>query len=93
MRECTNHAGTPHPLRLPITIHVLFRLFYIWEALPNHYRASLLWAAATLGFFGFVWAGEFTVVPKSDQVPLIPGDVLVDSHTNPTPLNCDITLQ
>ena len=28
--------------------------------------------------------GEFTVVPKSDQVPLTPGDVQVDSRTNPT---------
>ena len=76
--------GIPRPLRLPITLDILVRLFHVWKALPDRYEASLLWAAATLGFFGFLRAGEFTVVPNSDQVPLTLGDVQVDSHANPT---------
>ena len=76
--------GTTHPLRLPITIDTLVRLFHVWKAVPNRYLASLLWAAATLGFFGFLRAGEFTVVPNGDQVPLTPRDVQVDCRTNPT---------
>ena len=76
--------GISRPLRLPITLDNLVRLFHIWKALPDQYKASLLWAAATLGFFGFLWAGKFTVVPNSDLVPLAPGNVQVDSHVNPT---------
>ena len=43
-----------HPLRLPITGDILVRLFQVWAALPDQYEASLLWAAAALGFFGFM---------------------------------------
>ena len=83
--------GAPDALHLPITIDILVRLFQVWKAPPNRYQASLLWAAATLGSFGFLRAGEFMVVPKGDQVPLTPGDVQVDSHINPTLLT--VTLQ
>ena len=72
------------PLHLPITLDILVRLFHVWKALLDRYKASMLWAAATLGFFGFLRAGEFTVVPDSDQIPLTPGDVQVDSCANPT---------
>ena len=71
-------------LRLPITMDVLVRLFHRWRSLPDQYEASLLWAAATLGFLGFLRVGEFTAVPGSDQVPLSLADVRVDDHTNPT---------
>ena len=44
--------GISRPLCLPITLDILVRLFHVWKDLPDWYKASLLWAAATLGFFG-----------------------------------------
>ena len=76
--------GNARPLRLPITTDILVRLFHAWKAFPDQYEANLLWAAATLGFFGFLRAGEFTAVSGSGQVPLTLGYVRVDSHVNLT---------
>ena len=76
--------GNSRPLRLPITGDILVRLFQVWATLPDQYEASLLWAAAALGFFGFLRAGEFTAVPNEDQIPLTPSDVRVDSRVHPT---------
>ena len=44
----------------------------------------MLWAACTLGFFGFLRSGEFTVVPGINQTLLSPSDIRVDSHQDPT---------
>ena len=46
--------GNSRPLCLPITGDILIRLFWVWAALLDRYEASLLWAAAALGFFGFM---------------------------------------
>ena len=51
---------------------------------PNQqYRASLLWAACCLGFFGFMRAGEFTTVDPNAPPAILSSDVAVDSHTTP----------
>ena len=46
----------------------------------------MLWAACCTGFFGFLWAGEFTCPSRraynSDM--LSPRDISVDSHEQPT---------
>ena len=40
-------------IRLPITPEILQRLRRAWERLPVRADASMLWAAATLCYFGF----------------------------------------
>ena len=72
------------PLRFPITINILSKLFHRWQSLPDRYEAILLWAAASLGFFGFLRAGEFTSVRGSDYVPLTLADIQVDSRADPS---------
>ena len=43
----------------------------------------MLWEARALGFFGFLRAGEFTVVSNGNQSLLSPANIQVDSHHNP----------
>ena len=51
--------GAPDALHLPITIDILVRLFHVWKAPPNHYWASLLWAAATFVLWVLVGGGIY----------------------------------
>ena len=46
----------------------------------------MLWAACCLGFFGLLWAEEFTCPSWNMYISsmLSPGDVMVDSRDNPT---------
>ena len=47
----------------------------------------MLWAAACVGYFGFLRAGEFTVPPSEtydSEVHLNLSDLAVDSHNEPT---------
>ena len=53
----------------------------------------MLKAACCMGFFGFLWAAEFTTLSwqeydKGSQLSL--GDVAVDSHSNPSLLRVHI---
>jgi len=51
-----------------------------WQQLPNMWDATMLWAAATMCFFGFLRSGE-VVVPRDNtfdpNVHLVKGDVKV----------------
>ena len=72
------------PPRLPITLDILLRLFWFWSTSPARYEAIMLWAACTLGFFGFLRSGEFTVVPGGNQALVSPRDIQVDSRQDST---------
>ncbi len=46
------------PARLPITPDLLLKMKQLWEKKDNVWDRELLWAAATLCFFGFLDQGR-----------------------------------
>ena len=50
---------------------------------PDIFEAHLLWTACCLGYFGFMWSGEFIVTGSSPPVIQV-ADLAVDSHESPT---------
>lgn len=71
--------------RLPITIPILRKLLEVWAADPHgDYESRLLWAAACLGFFGFLRSGEFTLSDLQASPPILSSGVAIDSRENPT---------
>ncbi len=73
--------------RLPITPAILRLLSSHWSATENTFNQKMLWAAACMGFFGFLRAGEFTVPSGASFDPadcLTFADVAVNSHTAPS---------
>ena len=72
--------------RLPILPSTLEVLLDVWSASGTHFEQTMLWAACCLGLFAFMRAGEFTMTP-SQPCPLLPEDVAVDSHTQPSYLS------
>ena len=73
--------------RLPITPELLCQLKLVWQRGQVLRDASMLWAAATMCFFGFLRCGE-VVVPSplsfDPSVHLCYGDVALDSADPPT---------
>jgi len=79
--------------RLPITPDILRALRKVWESDADRDKATMLWAAVTMCFFGFLRSGE-VVVPTDDQydetVHLSYGDVRVNNTANPQYLEVKI---
>jgi hypothetical protein len=79
--------------RRPITPNILHRIERVWEAHPNKRDTTMLWAASTMCFFGFLRMGE-VVVPSESQydaeVHLSHGDTKVDNPRSPSYLEVRI---
>ncbi len=75
--------------RLPITPAHLRLLRTHWGFSSREHNSIMLWAAATLAFFGFFRIGELTL-PEGEHfspaIHLSPGDVGVNSKSKPTML-------
>ena len=73
-------------VRLPITPTILGQLKRVWQKRRDRRDTSMLWAAATMCFFGFLRAGE--VVTSGNRVfdpasNLAYGDVRLDNRSPP----------
>ena len=81
------HSGIQACSRLPITIDIMGKLRDVWLTSPPHPDSIMLWAAACVGFFGFLLAGEFTV-PSAEAYNLDAhlnlNDLALDSHSDPS---------
>ena len=80
-------ANPPKLVRLPITLDIMQHLRRVWIGDKPHPEGSMLWAAACVGFFGFLRAGEFTVPSVGNydpEVHLNLTDLAVDSHSQPS---------
>ena len=86
------HSGSTARSRLPITLDVLLSLKSIWCPRPAAaYDGIMLWAAACVGFFGFLRVGEFTVPSPSAYDPhvhLNTSDLSFDNHEAPNLVDC-----
>lgn len=61
------------------------RLLLAWSSgIENEYETRLLWAAACLGFFGFLRSGEFTLESTTSAPAIMSSDVAVDSRFTPS---------
>ena len=72
--------------RLPITPELLRSIRRVWEKKAYNRDSIILWAAACLGFFGFLRVGEFTVPSDNSYDPGVHlnfEDVAIDSKLNP----------
>ena len=79
-------SSTPRWTRLPILPEMLRELKEVWQRHPNKKDARMLWAAATMCFFGFLRVGEIVIPSDSGFDPsihLTPKDVKVSDLQDP----------
>ena len=83
----------PTRTRLPITLRLLAQMRHFWCVGRSDRDSTMLWAAATMCFFGFLRAGEVVAPPDSSFDPCVHlsvGDVSVDSRSAPKYLAVNI---
>ena len=81
--------GPKRAERLPITPEILIRLKEVWLGKGASMDGLMLWAAASMCFFGFMRSGEITVPSAQaydEGAHLTFSDVAVDSTSNPSAL-------
>ena len=78
-------------IRLPITPKIMKKLRLVWEEKANCWNNIVLWAAACTWVFGFLRAGEMTVLSEASYdagAHLNFADVAIDP-SNPSILRWD----
>ena len=73
--------------KLPITPTILRRVKQVWSGIKTDYHQTLLWAAATTCFFGFLRCREITLKPNESfdlLTHLSFQDIAADSRSAPT---------
>ena len=79
--------GKQSRTRFPITPPILRKIKQVWLHPSPNFDNIMLWAAATVCFFGFMRAGEITVPSDTGYDPgahLSFSDIAVDNVTNPS---------
>ena len=78
-------SPSPVRIRLPITPSILRKIHSYWLPRASDPDIIMLWAAATLCFFGFFRSGELTIPTSSfnKSVHLSWGDVAIDNPQSP----------
>ena len=84
--KAVQSKGPKRTERLPITPNHLAKLKEVWSSGANKFDGKMLWAAASLCFFGFMRSGELTVPSATsfdEGAHLSFNDVEVDCTKNP----------
>ncbi len=79
--------GSVRRLRKPMTLDILEVLRRSWSKVPGGGDARMLWAAATLCFFGFARSGELTTPSAREFDPAVHlqwEDMTTDCEKHPT---------
>lgn len=87
VKRAEAHTGASPRRRLPITLDIMQLLQRAWVGEQPHEDGTMLWAAACIGFFGFLRSGEFTVPSPATydpEVHLNLADLAIDNPDTPT---------
>ena len=87
--KAVQSKGPKRTERLPITLDHLAKLKEVWSSEQSKFDSQMLWAAASLCFFGFMRSGELTIPSASSYdagAHLSFNDVTVDCIQNPRTL-------
>ena len=93
IKRCEAEKGENGRERLPITSHILRQLREVWSSEEQHHDTKLIWAASTLCFFAFLWAGELSTHSAhayDPDVHLCVRDIALDDPLSPTILQVSI---
>lgn len=86
-------AGQPTRTRLPITPEILSRIHQHWRGRQSEWDITMLWAAMSLCFYGFLRSGE-VVVPSDTEFDssqhLTYEDIAVDDKRQPSFITVNI---
>ena len=93
LKRMQAQEGRQERQRLPISVEILGKLHKEWQGRGTT-DADMLWATASLCFFGFFRSGELTVPSESSgydpETHISVQDVCIDSLTNPQVLQVNL---